>query len=118
MNIQRLFDRYNQRFWKGELREWTVDEVPLSELPAGQHVEQGSTCAETREIFIQIGLDPTEKRKSLLHEMCHAAAPDDMTHGPFWQKEMLRIGKLGAPRCIAAEVKRYQRKRAQQGLTP
>jgi hypothetical protein len=110
MNIQRLFDRYNQRFWKGELREWTVDEVHLSELPAGQHVEQGSTCADTREIFIQIGLAPAEKCKTLLHEMCHAAARDDMTHGPLWKKEMLRIGNLGGRGC-AAEARRYERKR-------
>ncbi len=114
MNIQKLFNRYNQRFWKGKLlRGWTVDEVHCSDLPADQHGEYGACHNETREIFIQIGLSSAEKRKTLLHEMCHAVTgrhsdPLDC-HGLSWQKEMFRINELGA-RGMKAEARSYARR--------
>jgi hypothetical protein len=111
MNIQKLFNRYNQRFWKGKLRGWTVDEVHCSDLPSDQ--EYGACDNETREIFIQIGLSSAEKRKTLLHEMCHVvtdrhSGPLDC-HGLAWQKEMFRINELGA-RGMKAEARSYARR--------
>jgi hypothetical protein len=50
-------------------------------------------------------LSPTEKRKTLLHEMCHAVARDEC-HDEPWQKQMLRIAELGA-RGMASEAKSY-----------
>jgi hypothetical protein len=105
MNVQRLFDRYNRRFFAGRLLGWTVDEVHCSDSPAGRHGEYGSCSEKTREIFIQIGLSPAEKRKTLLHEMCHAVARDECHDRP-WQKEMFRIAELGA-RGMASEARSY-----------
>ena len=105
MNLQKLFERYNRRFFGGKLRGWTADEVHCSDSPAGTHGEYGLCCIEDREISIQIGLSPAEKRKSLLHEMCHASACDEC-HDESWQKEMLRIDKLGA-RGMASEARSY-----------
>jgi hypothetical protein len=115
MNVQKLFDRYNKRFWKGKLRGWAVDEVHCSDTPADQRGEYGSCDNETREIFIQIGLSSAEKRKTLLHEMCHAATgiPGE-SHGQSWQKEMFRIDGLGALGMMA-EARSYARKRAAEG---
>ena len=119
MNIQRLFDRYNRRFWEGRLRGWTVDEVDCSDLPADQHGEYGACDNEMREIFIQIGLPPTEKRKTLLHEMCHAATGrHGESHGQSWQKEMFRIDELGAPGMVAearSYAKRLNSKKESEG---
>jgi SprT-like family protein len=104
MKLQKLFERYDRRFFGGQLRGWTVDEVHCSDSGAG-HGEYGSCCNETREIFIQIGLSPSEKRKTLLHEMCHAVASDEC-HDEPWQREMLRIAELGA-RGMASEAQSY-----------
>jgi hypothetical protein len=108
VTLQKLFDRYNRRFWNGKLSGWTAVEVHLCEA-SGFHGEYGATDMEYRHIHIQIGLSPAEKRKTLLHEMCHAATPEDEIHGPSWQTEMLRIAKLGAL-GMAAEVRRYEAK--------
>jgi hypothetical protein len=105
MNLQKLFERYNRRFFGGKLRGWTVDEVHCSDGPAGTHGEYGACCDDERAIFIQLGLSPTEKRKTLLHEMCHAVARDEC-HDEPWQKEMLRIAELGA-RGMASEAQSY-----------
>ncbi|MGO9590663.1 MAG: SprT-like domain-containing protein [Candidatus Acidiferrales bacterium] len=112
MNVQKLFERYNRRYFGGKLRGWTADEVHCSDLPAGRHREYGSCCNETREIFIQIGLSATEKRKTLLHEMCHATACDGC-HDESWQKEMSRIAELGA-RGMALEARSYAARLAAQ----
>src|SRR6266576_2871566 len=108
MNVQKLFERYNRRYFEGRLRGWTVDEVHCSDLPAGSHGEYGACDNTAREIFIQIRLSPAEKRKTLLHEMCHAAAPEtgNECHGRVWQKEMLRIAELGA-QGMASEALMY-----------
>jgi hypothetical protein len=106
--IQRLFDRYNQRFWKVKLRGWTVDEVHCSDGPPKKGGESGACSNETREIFIQIGLSPAVKRLTLLHEMCHAAA-QDRCHDQPWQEEMIRIGEMGAP-GVAKEARSYKRR--------
>ena len=105
MNVQKLFERYNRRFFSGKLRGWAVDEVHCSDSPAGRHKEYGSCSEETREIFIQIGLSSAERRKTLLHEMCHAVARDEC-HDQPWQKEMFRIAELGA-RGMASEARSY-----------
>ena len=94
MNVQKLFERYNRRFWEGKLAGWTVSEVHCSD--GGPRGDLGHTDNEAQEIFIQIGLPSAERRDTLLHEMCHAATPSDLCHGDLWQKEMLRIDKLGA----------------------
>jgi hypothetical protein len=109
VNVQKLFERYNRRFFGGKLCGWTVDEVHLHDSLNGFHGEYGDCCVERREIFIQMGLAPTEKRKTLLHEMCHAATPDDSLHGASWQREMFRIAELGA-RGIGSEARSYAAK--------
>lgn len=94
MHAQKLFDRYNRRFWRGKLRGWAVTEVHLYDVkPAG---EFGDCCNETREIAIQIGLPPVEKRKTLLHEMRLMRRP--------WQKS----APAKKSRQVVSKVRPYQ----------
>jgi hypothetical protein len=96
--LRRLFDRYNQKFWRGKLRGYTVGTKDLS----GEG-EMGVCDCKRRTISIDVAAhrNDREVRATLLHEMAHAAAPNGYpAHGyPFWgQLEMLL--KKGAPVSI------------------
>jgi hypothetical protein len=96
--LQRLFDRYNKRFWRGKLRGYTVGTKDLS----GEG-EMGVCDCKRRAISIDVAAHRSDRevRATLLHEMAHAAAPNGYpAHGyPFWgQLEMLL--KKGAPVSI------------------
>ncbi len=88
--LQRLFDQYNERFWKGKLPRYTVVATTLY---------NGGLCHdEARKIFINIDSQESDRsvRSTLLHEMNHAAcsSPD---HDKEWLGEMERLKREGAP---------------------
>lgn len=85
--IELQFDRLNQAYWKGRLPSYRVFE---SDKYAG-----GLCLKSKRQIYITRGLSRFTRRKTLLHEMCHAAVGGN--HGKAWRAEMLRIAALGAP---------------------
>jgi hypothetical protein len=86
MNLQRLFNRLNQKYWNGRLPLYKV-------IISDKYGSHGLCQRKTRTIWIQDGLKRSLP-KFLLHEMCHIRHLD---HGKLWQMEMLRIAKLGAP---------------------
>jgi hypothetical protein len=111
MTLETLFERYNKRFFGGKLEGWTIFEAHLSDSRNGFHGEFGNSDTESKQIAVQIGLSAAERRKTLLHEMCHAVTPseDNLIHGQPWQGEMFRIGRLGAE-GTAKEARWYRRK--------
>jgi hypothetical protein len=85
--LQRLFDRYNKRFWGNSIRGFTVSIKALSG-------PNGICEVFEREICIDIDSHSSDRevRATLLHEMAHASAgPRGIGHGyKFWeQMEML-----------------------------
>ena len=70
--LQRLFVRYNCRFWHGRLRGVRVCISPLERC-------YGQWVYKHREIRIDIERHENDReiRSTLLHEMCHVAAGPD-----------------------------------------
>jgi hypothetical protein len=85
--LQRLFLRYNRKYWDARLR---IYRLRLKDL-----APRVGLCEPTRRtIFIDTEAHPNDReiRSTLLYEMAHAAAPNDNpAHGyGFWsQLEML-----------------------------
>lgn len=89
--LQRLFVRYNKRFWKGKLPQYSV-------VATTQY--KGGLCKKReRTILINIYTQECDRRvrSTLLHEMAHAACPSGAGHGKVWLKEMERLKERGAP---------------------
>ena len=89
--LQRLFVRYNKRFWKGKLPQYSV-------VATTQY--NGGLCKKReRTILINIYTQECDRRvrSTLLHEMAHAACPSGADHGKVWLKEMERLKERGAP---------------------
>jgi hypothetical protein len=77
--LQRLFVRYNRRFWHGRLRGVRFCISPLERC-------YGEWLLKQREIRIDIDRhegNDREIRSTLLHEMCHVAAGPDH-NSKFW----------------------------------
>src|SRR6516165_10439346 len=93
--LQRLFDRYNQLYWRGKLPAYRVLDSKL-ESALGD-------CDWSRRRIIKIDVQAhasnRELRSTVLHEMCHAAAQERGSRGHdlkfFAQVE--RLLEKGAP---------------------
>jgi len=97
--LQRLFDRYNRKYWRAQLPRYTVV------VSTRWH---GGYCAKRlRAIFIHpdIAADDRRAKRTLLHEMSHAAAPSD--HGKLWKAEMRRLKRQGAP-ILEMDITEYE----------
>ena len=87
---QALFETYNQRFFGGRLPAYRI---VLSDRGPGF---RGLWCKKEREIHLRMSLQGMDLRRTLLHEMAHAAVAR-AGHGKVWLAEMLRLAELGAP---------------------
>jgi SprT-like family len=96
MDVQRLFRRFNAKYFGGRLPNYRVIQ---SDLYGGD----GLCRMKQREIHLSPILQGSSLRTSLLHEMAHAATNGG--HGALWQKEMRRLIRLGAP--LKEELRAY-----------
>jgi hypothetical protein len=89
--LNRLFKRYRDRFWPGRLRRYHVQIAPLDDA----HGE--CDWRSSRKITIDVASHRNDwhVRTTLLHEMCHAAAPGGH-HSKFFA-EIERLLEAGAP---------------------
>jgi len=90
--LQRLYQRYNRRYWRGELCSFKV------EIEACRR-SRGFTHHLTRRIVVDVDgpwLDD-DIRLTLLHEMVHVAVPDSPSHGLGFWLEVDRLLQKGAP---------------------
>ena len=89
--LQRLFQNYNRKFWKGQLAGWIVN------AEENHYVAQGYCNRKTKCISVRWEAHRTdmEVRATLVHEMAHAAS--SVYHGRVWRNEMGRLKKAGAP---------------------
>jgi hypothetical protein len=84
--LDRLFRRYNRLYWSGRLQSYSL----RVEEPNSDYL--GLCDDKKRTILIVVkGRSDRAIRSTVLHEMCHAAAPRPENHGyAFWkQVEML-----------------------------
>jgi hypothetical protein len=90
--LERLLARYNHRFFAGRLSHYRVR---ISSLPGGC---QGRCDKATRRIHIDIAklASDQEVRRTLLHEMAHAAAKR-IGHGWEFFEQVERLLEQGAP---------------------
>ncbi len=89
--LEQIFDRYNRRYWRGRLPSYQI-------IVSEKH--WGSCCdRKSRQIYMHPVLferfDQNAIRRTLLHEMAHAATQG--VHGEAWQREMKRLHRRGAP---------------------
>ncbi len=97
--LQKLFDRYNRKYWRAQLPRYTVV------ISTRWH---GGYCAKRlRVIFIHpdIAADDQRAKRTLLHEMSHASAPSG--HGKLWKAEMRRLKRQGAP-ILETDITEYE----------
>jgi len=99
MQLQRLFERYNAKYFGGRLPAYQVLQSDL--YGKGDH---GLCRKKQREIHLGTDLKGMKLRRVLLHEMAHAAANGG--HGKAWQNEMLRLAEIGAP--TRGDLREYQ----------
>lgn len=99
--LNSLYQRWNQRFFGGRLPDVNVVlEVNPSAYPSSQDSLMmwsgtgGVAKLEDKEISIALDLSDRDKRRVLLHEMVHFAAPGD-GHGPQFQRQIRRLRRLG-----------------------
>jgi SprT-like family len=93
--LQRLFGRFNRRFWRGRLPNVAIRIHELDDA-------WGEIDWKHREIRINVAKQPDrEVRATLLHEMAHLATPRKSGHdSPFWlqverllqQKAAIKVG--------------------------
>src|ERR1700680_4722535 len=88
MKLQNLFDKYNQKYFKGALADYKV-------IQSDRYGGLGMCRRKQREIHIQAGLAGRKLRETLLHEMAHANSNGQ--HGKSWLAEMYRLARAGAP---------------------
>jgi hypothetical protein len=88
LDLQSMFDRFNQRYWCGRLPRYRV-------IQSDRFGGRGMCRRRQKTIHIADGLCRKEAEITLLHEMCHAATRGG--HGNAWLAEMLRLAKMGAP---------------------
>jgi hypothetical protein len=107
--LQRLFDRYNRRFFNCQLSSWTVS-CSAEDVAVLKRQGFGGWCDfETKRISIAVGdFDwDYQVRRALVHEMAHATTLDgDHFGGEPWSEEMQRLRRAGAP---AQDPVRYVR---------
>lgn len=98
--LKLLYNRCNRVYFGGKLPEDIVVGYGTTGQFRKHRVKKG-TCAFTAynplAIVIHRGANKsmTYIQADLLHEMCHVSKPR-AGHGEVFQKEMLRIAKLGA----------------------
>jgi hypothetical protein len=94
--LQRLFDRYNERFFGGRLVGWTV--VPFSGKVKGAIGHCHGQCVDEMKQIRICGTyheSDREVRATLVHEMAHAVTSGE--HEDEWPAEMKRLRRAGAP---------------------
>jgi hypothetical protein len=106
--FQRLFDRYNRRFFGGQLSGWTVGCSDADRAKCGDKFA-GFCDPDAKRISLNTEpwISSWEVRRIIVHEMAHAAT-SDMEHwsGGRWCEEMERLRRAGAP---AEDPARYVR---------
>jgi hypothetical protein len=107
--LRRLFERYNRKFFGNGLSGWTVGcgrrdlaflRARSSEALRPGECFSGFCNSKARRISIDIDLCDSdyEVRRTLMHEMCHAATADENHFGDGeWFREMQRLRRDGAP---------------------
>lgn len=88
-----LFNRYNQRYWRGTLSQYCVVQDALSEMRCDGYCD----LRKKRIVIDAVGhSSDRDLRATLLHEMAHAGSRDPR-HGVRFFAEMERLLRLGAP---------------------
>lgn len=95
--LQRLYQRYNRRYWNGKLPRYSVE----IRKPEAQWRWVGFCDSKQRTILIDISAHESDQavRGSLLHEMAHAAVGEKerIAHGYRFWGELERLLRLRAP---------------------
>ena len=87
--LHRLFSELNAEFWKGRLPTYRVRRRRLPALEGWCDVERRVITIDPRRV------SPDDVRKTLLHEMCHAATRGGGGHGKRFLAELARLAAAG-----------------------
>jgi hypothetical protein len=94
--LERLYARYNRRFWQGRL---TTPRIRITNVEDGAI---GEWVLRQREIRIDVDAHTSDRgiRHTLLHEMCHQAASPGGGHGSKFWTQIERLLRQKAPITI------------------
>src|SRR6516225_9519030 len=87
--LERLFERYNQKFWRGQLPRYRLRIATL-----GERLGQCDWKKKLIEIDIEANTNDRQIRCTLLHEMVHAATRTG--HGVKFFAQIERLMRRGA----------------------
>lgn len=90
----------NQKFFRGRLPKYAIELRPRSEMRS----TLGECRWDEQKILLHEDLTNEGKRRTLLHEMCHVAAPK--SHNKKFVAQLQRLVRLGET-WAASEVERY-----------
>ena len=97
--LERLFQRYNKRYWKGRLPKHSVLPHNFSDSTLGQ------CLARQHKILIDTDRHRSDRkiRSTLLHEMAHAAAGSTRiaAHGYEFFAQLEHLLRMGAPVTVS-----------------
>ena len=106
IELQKMFDIYNEAYFNGELPSTPVTWADLPKENGGYVLGNTSEDISGKTFTIQIDVKSNvaaiTAALTLFHEMCHVATmqaeldADEDTHGPRFQKCMLRLAQNGA----------------------
>ncbi len=97
--LRRWFREYNQRYFGGTLPRDTAVYYATVDGAYGD-------CDYKSDGRFHIRINPDNtwgrsvRRLTLLHEMVHIAVWPRVTHGPYFEREMMRLASAGAMRGI------------------
>jgi hypothetical protein len=97
VDVQKLFERYNRKYFGGKLPPYTVE--------ISNKYATSRCCKAKRTIYLNE--KPEKMKVALLHEMAHTISRSG--HGPGWRRQMARLQRLGAP-IPKSEYQSYARR--------
>jgi predicted metal-dependent hydrolase len=96
--LKKQYRAYNQKYFGGKLPDvWVRWAEDNDDLKSECQAKKLLACADGHGIIFNPWMKGKRnlQRFTLLHEMVHVKYPEHY-HGPRFQKEMMRLAKLGA----------------------
>lgn len=103
----RAFREFNAKFFRNRLSDYKVQVVKSLDKPGDAC--DGLCDYEEKLILLHRAVVPVERerRRALLHEMCHAAAPQGAEHGWQFRDQLKRLQRMGEGEWVQEELDEF-----------
>jgi len=102
----RAFREFNAKFFRNRLSDYKVRVVKSID---GVEDAGGLCDRKNKIIFLHWGEIPIERQRrcTLLHEMCHAVAPQGLSHGWQFRNQLKRLQRMGEGEWVQEELDEF-----------